>query len=148
MTMMRLDMRAGSERSGRSVAGFTLIEVLATVVILSLFVTTLLTLFGQMLAQMTLSDQRQQAQILAREELGQMVVSGANAIASGPRPQPQVIHGVQYQVAPSILTTTTSPPEPSWAVGLVYAEVKVTWTTLVNGKSNVQSVSLGQVFPN
>ncbi|WP_139234676.1 type IV pilus modification PilV family protein [Alicyclobacillus macrosporangiidus] len=121
--------------------GLTLIEVLASVVILSFVFFTVLTLMTNLLVQSQRIQQKQQALLIARDVFSEMAATSASAVVQqGDRSVQQ--NGTTYLVHPSI---RSNPPD--WAQGMVYAEVKVTWTTAVNGRSMQQSVDLTQVFP-
>jgi Tfp pilus assembly protein PilV len=121
--------------------GLTLIEVLASVVILSFAFLTIITLITNILVQSHHVQHKQQAILIARDIFSEMAATSATAVVQqGDRLVQR--DGITYRVHPSIVSNP-----PAWAQGLVYVEVKVTWTSVFNGQSSQESVDLTQAFP-
>jgi type II secretory pathway pseudopilin PulG len=129
---MTLD-RAGCE-------GLTLIEVLASVVILSLFIIVLMTSMLQFFTAMKFNEERQQAAQLAQNELALMSIQGALATIQQGIQAPTIVDGIGYTI------TLLQLPTPTWAPQSVYAEVKVTWKSISGGHPVTSSIDVEQVF--
>jgi len=132
-------------REAKSQTGMTLIEVLASVVILALFMAVMLTLTSQFYIESKLNLQKQQATSIAENILAQMSAEGAQNVIDNPpnQPSPSDENGVKYTVSLTRLNT------PAWAAeeDSVYAEVKVSWSAIQAGKKVSENVNVQQLFP-
>lgn len=127
-------------------SGLTLIEVLASVTVLSLFLTVLLSLLSQGTVISRSSAGNQQAMILAQNMLVDMANTGATTvIGQGPQTVKSG-NGITYTLLPSQVFLPGN--EPIWTDGGVYAEVKVTWPAFQNGQKVTKSIDLKQLFAN
>ncbi|MCL6516148.1 prepilin-type N-terminal cleavage/methylation domain-containing protein [Alicyclobacillus sp.] len=157
-------------RPSRGDGGFTLIEVLAAVVALGVFMTALVALVDGVHTQAALDVERRTALSLAEESLARMSEQGAQTvIAEGP--YVRTVDRVTYTVTPSIASDPPPYASPSpwswpallsmfrWGLGggsggaddrpppPVAAQVTVTWTTSVLHRQVQGSVALTQLFP-
>ncbi|GMA51872.1 hypothetical protein GCM10025857_32290 [Alicyclobacillus contaminans] len=128
--------------------GMTLIEVLASVVILSMFLTGMLMLLNAMFVTSKLNAQQQDATTLAQNMMARMESEGAAAFLSdyqqqyGQTPEVETLHGVHYMVVPHQIQ-----PTPSWAASsAVYVEVDVSWSTIQGGKTITKQIALKRLF--
>ncbi len=139
--MMNVDKHYHDETN----AGMTLIEVLASVVVLALFITVMLSLFAQSSTVSHQSGEKRQAMILAQNMLANMSSTSATSVISQ---GPQTVNSsnrVTYTVTPS--SVLLPGPGPHWTDGGVYAEVTVSWSSFQDGRKVTESIEVEQFFP-
>jgi prepilin-type N-terminal cleavage/methylation domain-containing protein len=132
-------------------SGMTLIEVLASVLILGLFASVFVMFFNQPYSISKISGEKQQAMVIAENALAVMTDNGVeNAISNSMIPLTQQQNGTTYQLAVSFATPSQSQPPltfPSWADKGIYVEVMVYWSSEQAGKKVTKSVDIERLFP-
>lgn len=113
-------------RKCKSSAGFTLIEVMASVVLIAMFGMSLFLIIGSMDADVKLGQQKSEAFMLANNALSSFIVNGQ------PSTQTVSVNGSSFTVT-SMITQTTATSES--------LEVTVTWQN-----QHQQQFALNQVI--
>ncbi len=122
--------------------GLTLLETLASVVVLAIFSTVLLMVLSSFLFYEHLSVQEQQASMLANQQFTVMAQQGALVTLNTTEPKTLMYDGTTYHLSLLNLTST----EPRYANGLVDVEVTVSWVTTFRGTDVTERVTLKQLF--
>jgi prepilin-type N-terminal cleavage/methylation domain-containing protein len=137
-------------KSNSSQAGMTLLEVMASVVILSVFAGVLLKFLTQMTTFNYTDDGEQTALMIARQTIEQLPNYGGypttNQIPYTTNPNLNLPNGYSVSV---LVSDTGSFKVPQWAKdkALKYVEVQVTWNPLINGKQQPKMVKLDATLP-
>ena len=148
----------GPARAGHGGAGFSMIELMVTVVIAAIVFAAMVPLFGNVLHNSFLDSQRNYAQIIAQDRIEQIRLLDYNTVTQGnlttpvntPSPFGDGRFGTTYQLAgqrPYAVTYIVTPetpsaspsPSASWSYKLISVTVKpadngaaVTMTTILN----------------
>ncbi|KUO96736.1 prepilin-type N-terminal cleavage/methylation domain-containing protein [Ferroacidibacillus organovorans] len=122
--------------------GLTLLETLASVVVLSIFSTVLFLVLNFFLYNEQLSIQEQEATMLANQQFTIMAQQGALRTLQTTASQTVNYNGTTFRIALKNLTSI----EPSYANGLVDVEVTVSWVTSFRGSVMTEKISLKQLF--
>ncbi|MCL6598571.1 MAG: prepilin-type N-terminal cleavage/methylation domain-containing protein [Alicyclobacillus macrosporangiidus] len=132
----------------RRETGLTLVEVLAAVTVLGVFLTALLALVDGVYTQTAVDAQRRTAGLLAEEAIAHMAQYGADTVISQGT-YTRTVNGVQYTVTPA----RGQAPFRTWQLpgvqrpAEVEAEVTVTWTTRILQRQVQETVTRSQLFP-
>jgi prepilin-type N-terminal cleavage/methylation domain-containing protein len=118
-----------------SADGFTLIEVLASVVLLSLFIGGLVLVTTEALSQAQLNKQKLAATMIGHDVIARLAVNGLDLSQI---PQQVPANGVVYTV-----TVTT---KPSITPGLTDVTANISWSTDVNTSPATMNVTVEQVL--
>ncbi len=119
-------LESDKPRKCKSSAGFTLIEVMASVVLIAMFGMSLFLIIGSMDADVKLGQQKSEAFMLANNALSNFIVNGQ------PSTQTVSVSGSSFTVT-SMVTQTTATSES--------LEVTVTWQN-----QHQQQFALNQVI--
>jgi Tfp pilus assembly protein PilV len=126
---MRVERRDTTE-------GFTLLEAMASVVMLGLFIGSLVLVTTQAVTQAKLNAQKQAASMIGRDVIAKLAVNGIGSLST---PQQITANGVIYTV---MITTKASHISP----GLTDVTANVSWNTEMNDSHTTLNITVEQVL--
>jgi prepilin-type N-terminal cleavage/methylation domain-containing protein len=123
--------------------GFTLLELLATIVVLSLFGYVLIAIIGGIAQQTSDTAQKQAAYMLGNAQMNALAANPLSYLASHSSPFTTMYGHILYTISLTNITTS----EPTWASGMIDVKVDVSWNYTSFGHPAQGDVVLTEAFP-
>ena len=123
--------------------GFTLLELLATIVVLSLFGYVLIAIIGGIAQQTSDTAQKQAAYMIGNAQMNALASNPLSYLANHSSPFTTMYGHILYTISLTNVTTT----EPTWANGMIDVKVDVSWNYTSFGRPAQGDVVLTEAFP-